>query len=142
MTSNNPAMLFASVFCAMTGLLHLACLWFGAPLFRWMGAGEHVVRMAESGHRHPYVMAVFVGLALLIYAVLCASLAGAMRPLPYAEWLVAALAVVLAMRGLFFPFLKPYFVGNSELFWWISSALCLFMSATMIVGLMRYWKFL
>jgi vacuolar-type H+-ATPase subunit I/STV1 len=96
--------------------------------------------MAERGHTHPYIMALVVGVALLLFAGLCLSLAGVVRPIPYAQYVLASFALALSLRGLLFSFLKPYFVGNSDLFWYLSSAFCLALASLIFKGLRDVWN--
>lgn len=136
----NVALSLSAILTLIASALHFACLIFGAQLFRILGAGEVVVSMAEHGHPQPYVMAAVVGIALLVFAVLSLSLAGVVRPIPYAQYVLACFALVLSLRGLLFPFLKPYFSGNSDLFWWLSSAFCLILAALIFKGLREVWN--
>jgi hypothetical protein len=137
---SNLALFLAAMLTLVASALHFACLMFGAPLFRILGAGDAVVTMAEHGHSHPYLMALVVGVALLFFAGLSLSLAGVVRPIPYAKYVLASFAIVLTLRGLLFPFLKPYFIGNSDLFWYLSSAFCLALAALIFKGLRDVWN--
>lgn len=137
---SNLALFLAAMLTLVASALHFACLMFGAPLFRILGAGDAVVGMAERGHAHPYIMALVVGVALLLFAALSLSLAGVVRTIPYAQYGLACFAFVLTLRGLLFPFLKPYFIGNSDLFWYLSSAFCLALSALIFKGLRDVWN--
>lgn len=138
--NHNLALSLAAVLTFIASLLHFACLMFGANMFRILGAGDVVVKMAERGRPYPYVMAIVVGVALLLFAGLSYSLAGGFRAFPFAQYLLASFAIVLSLRGLLFPFLKPFFVGNSDLFWWLSSAFCICLAALIIKGLLDVWN--
>ncbi|MBC3874644.1 hypothetical protein [Undibacterium flavidum] len=130
----NIYLLFAAALSVLGALLHFACLVFGAPLFRLLGAGEVVVKMLERGHSQPKVIAVLVGTALLISAAYASSAAGLIISLPWQRLILIGVTAVLFARALAFPFLKPLFVGNSDLFWWISSGLCFVFASLIAIG--------
>ncbi|TXI90816.1 MAG: hypothetical protein E6Q34_08340 [Burkholderiaceae bacterium] len=133
------SLLIGAIFCSLAALLHFACVFVGAPLFRVLGAGDMVVKLAEQGHPHPYIMAGLVGAALSFFAYLCAALAGASVQIPLAKWMLFIFAFVLLLRAVCFPWLKPYFSGNSDMFWWLSSAICLTMALVIAGGLWQVW---
>ncbi len=124
----------------IAALLHYACIIWGAPLFRLLGAGEAVVAMLNRGHTQPLLMAVIVGTALLICSAYALSAAGLIMALPLRRVLLLGLITVLIVRGLAFPWLKLFFVGNSDVFWWTSSAICLMLAALHAIGLSQVWS--
>lgn len=130
----------AAAMTFVAALLHFACLIWGAPLFRLLGAGEAVVAMLSRGHTQPLLMAAIVGSALLLCSAYALSAAGLIMALPLRRLVLLGLIIVLLARGLVFPWLKPYFVGNSDLFWWISSAICLLLAAVHAIGLRQVWS--
>jgi len=101
-------------FCA--ALLHFVCVFWGANGFRLLGAGKSIVQMAERGHWYPNFTAITVGLILTVCSM------------------YAFFAAVFLIRGFAFPWLKSKFVGNSDLFWYVSSAFCLILGALYATG--------
>jgi len=141
MTSSvNPYLLIGAALSLIAALLHFACIIWGAPLFRLLGAGDAVVAMLKRGNTQPLIMAAIVGVVLLICSVYALSAAGLIVNLPLRRLVLLGLICVLVMRGLAFPWLKPFFVGNSDMFWWISSAICLLLAAVHAIGLSQVWS--
>ena len=55
--------------------------------------------------------------------------------LPFSKPILSIFAAILLIRGFAFPILKSKFVGNSDLFWYISSAFCLLLGGLYAVGI-------
>jgi hypothetical protein len=141
MTSSvNPYLLIGATLTLIAALLHFACIIWGAPLFRLLGAGDAVVAMLNRGNTQPLIMAAIVGVVLLICSAYALSAAGLIVNLPLRRLVLLGLICVLVMRGLAFPWLKPFFAGNSDLFWWISSVICLTLAAGHAIGLNQVWS--
>jgi len=138
--SINIYLLFAAAGTFFAALLHFACIIWGAPLFRLLGAGDAVIAMLNRGHTQPLIMAAIVGIALLICSAYALSAAGLIMDLPLRRLILLGLIIVFIARGLAFPWLKPFFVGNSDMFWWISSAICLLLAAVHAIGLSQVWS--
>ncbi|MFZ6816695.1 hypothetical protein [Undibacterium sp. Ji22W] len=136
----NIYLLLAAGFSVLAALLHFACLLFGAPLFRLLGAGDVAVKMLERGHSQPLLIAAAVGTALLISAAYASSAAGLIMSLPCQRLVLIAVTVVLFVRALSFPVLKPLILGNSDLFWWISSGVCFVFASLHAIGLAQVWS--
>ena len=45
----NVFLIVAGTLSAIAAILHLACIYFGAPWYRLLGAGEHMAELAEQG---------------------------------------------------------------------------------------------
>ncbi|MFZ6801568.1 hypothetical protein [Undibacterium sp. Di24W] len=138
--SSNIYLIVGAVFSTIAALLHFACILFGAPLYRLLGAGEVMARMAEHGHPYPHVMALIVGTALLVCAAYALSAAGVIMRLPLLPWILCGIIAVFALRGVAFPLLMPYFPGNSTVFWIISSGVCLLIGTLHFLGLRQVWS--
>ena len=119
-------------FCA--ALLHFVCVFWGANGFRFLGAGKSIVQMVERGHWYPNFTAIVVGLILTVCATYAFFAAKGLQLLPFTEIILSLVAAVFLIRGLAFPWLKSKFVGNSDLFWYISSAFCLVLGSLYAVG--------
>lgn len=124
----------------LAALLHFACILFGAPLYRILGAGDAIARMAERGHAYPHLMALLVGTALLVCAAYALSAAGVIIRLPFLPWVLCGMIAVFVLRGVTFPWLMPFFPGNSMVFWIISSGACLLIGALHLMGLRQVWS--
>lgn len=119
-------------FCA--ALLHFVCVFWGENGFRFLGAGKSIVQMVERGHWYPNFTAIAVGLILTVCATYAFFAAKGIQVLPFSKLILSLVAAVFLIRGLAFPWLKSKFVGNSDLFWYISSAFCLILGSLYAVG--------
>lgn len=118
------ALLAGAVMTAIASLAHLACIVAGAPAYRLMGAGERMARAAEAGQAFPTVAT--LGIAAVLAAWAAYGLAGArvIPELPLTRIALFAIGAVFLGRALCFPLLRSSFPENSDLFWWVSSAIC------------------
>ncbi|MCH2070977.1 hypothetical protein [Acinetobacter pittii] len=119
-------------FCA--ALLHFVCVFWGANGFRFLGAGKSIVQMVERGHWYPNFTAIAVGLILTVCAIYAFFAAKGIQVLPFTKIILSLVAAVFLMRGLAFPWLKARFSGNSDLFWYISSFICLLLGSLYAIG--------
>ncbi|HYO75504.1 MAG TPA: hypothetical protein VE010_03505, partial [Thermoanaerobaculia bacterium] len=128
-------LLAGAVFSAIAALLHVGCLLFGAPWYRFLGAGERMARMAERGHWYPAVVTTAIICILSVWALYAASGAGVIRKLPFLRIVLFAIGAVYLLRGVGAAFLVPYFPGNSVRFWLVTSAFCTVAGALHLIGL-------
>lgn len=133
MLSPTIALYLAAIFTFAAALLHFACLYWGAAGFRTLGAGESMVKKAEQGHYSPYVMAIAVGLILTLFGFYAFTAARGTL-LPLSKIVLTLITVALIGRGLAFPLIKSRFKGNSDLFWYMSSAACLILGSLYAYG--------
>ena len=119
-------------FCA--ALLHFVCVFWGANGFRFLGAGKSIVQMVERGHWYPNFTAIAVGLILTVCATYAFFAAKGIQVLPFTKLILSLVSVVFLIRGLAFPWLKARFSGNSDLFWYISSFICLLLGSLYAIG--------
>lgn len=139
-SSPNRFLMAAALADVAAALLHFGCIVFGAPWYRWLGAGEGMARLAEIGDPHPARMAAGIGGVLLIWAVYALSGAGALPRLPFVRFVLGAIATVLLVRGLAFVALMDRFPGNSLTFWIASSAICVALGMLHAIGLRQRWR--
>ncbi len=124
---------------AQAALLHLACLWGGAPMFRLMGAGERMAQSYEAGHWYPRVVTLAIAGVLSVWSLYAFAGAGLIRKLPLQRSALCAITGVYIVRGIAFVPLMAYFPGNSVAFWVISSSICLLIGGVHGVGLRQSW---
>ena len=124
---------------AVAALLHLACIAAGAPLYRLLGAGEGIARMAEAGHWYQTAMALAIAAVLSVFCLYALSGAGVIRGLPLLRTVLCGITAVYLVRGLGFVALMPYFPGNSLAFWLVTSTICVAIGGLHLVGLWRQW---
>ncbi|MGO1073670.1 hypothetical protein [Lysobacter sp. CA199] len=138
-TIANPFLLAGAALSAMAALAHLGCIVFGASWYRAMGAGEQMARLAAAGHWYPTVVTLVVAALLSTWSLYALSGAGAIGRLPLLRLALCLITGVYLLRAFAFVALKPYFPGNSDTFWWLSSAICLLLGLVHLIGLRQVW---
>lgn len=126
----------------VAAVLHFACIAFGAPWYRFLGAGEGMARLAELGDPRPDRMAAGIGAILLLWAVYALSGAGVFPRLPLVRLGLVLIAAVLLARGTLFFALMSRFPGNSLTFWLVTSAICVALGLLHAVGVRQQWSVL
>ncbi len=128
-------LLIAALLTALAALAHLGCIVFGAPWYRFMGAGERMARMAEAGSPRPALITAVITLVLLVWTMYALSGAGWLAPLPFLQpvlWTVSALLMLRALGGFVLAAVAPG--ANGWRFWIWSSALCLLLAISYTLG--------
>lgn len=133
-------LLWGAGLSSVAALLHLGCIVFGAPWYRFFGAGEQMARLAEAGDPLPTLVTALISLVLLVWAVYAVSGAGLIRRLPLLRLVLLLIAGVYLLRGLMFPFMMSALPENSLLFWLLSSAICLLFGVVYALGLWHAWS--
>jgi hypothetical protein len=129
----------ASALSALAALLHLACIYFGAPWYRAMGAGEQMAQLAESGSFRPTFVTLFIASVLVVWSLYALSGAGVIRRLPLLRAGLIAISAVYLVRGLAFVPFARLVPGRSWDFWLWSSAICTVFGVVHAVGLWQSW---
>lgn len=137
--SPNAFLMMGAASSAMAALLHVGCIIFGAPWYRFFGAGERMARMATNGHWYPTVVTLFITAVLTLWSFYALSGAGVIRRLPLVRVALCAITAIYLLRAVAFLPFRRYFPGNSESFWWWSSAICLVFGIVHLVGLLQVW---
>ena len=124
---------------AQAALLHLGCILFGAPWYRFFGAGERMARMAAAGHWYPTVVTSGIVAVLTCWSLYALSGAGVVRRLPLVRPALCVITGVYMLRAVAFAPFHSYFPGNSAAFWLWSSAVCFVIGLVHLVGLWQAW---
>ncbi|HEX9983993.1 MAG TPA: hypothetical protein VGF69_12065 [Thermoanaerobaculia bacterium] len=128
-----------AIFSAVAALLHVGCIVFGAPWYRFMGAGERMARMAERGHWYPTVVTTAIVCVLSIWSVYAMSGAGVIGRLPFLHAVLLGIGAVYLLRGVAAFALVPFFPGNSLRFWIVTSVVSAVAGAVHLLGLKEIW---
>jgi hypothetical protein len=115
----------AAVLDMAAAIAHFACIFWGAPGLRLLGAGERIADLAEAGHWYPPLISAAIGSLLSLLAAYALSGAGLLDPLPGLRLVLTLAGAVFLARAAAAPWLRPLFQGNSARFWLVSSAICL-----------------
>lgn len=121
----NIPLLLAGLATGVGSLAHILCVVIGADAYRLMGAGEQMAMLAEQGHWWPPTITLVIASILAIWSAYALMPMWRSKALPLTQLVLWLVAVVLIARGSLFFIIKPYFPGNSDMFWWGTSALCL-----------------
>ena len=127
---------------AAAALAHLACIVWGAPAYRLMGAGEKMARAAEAGKIQPTLVTLVISGVLLLWAAYALGGAGVIDLLPLSRLALPAICVVYLGRAVAFPLLRAAFPENSRNFWMVSSGICLFIGLVHLYGVLSVWHVL
>ncbi len=136
----NTFLILAAMLSATAAMLHLACIYFGAPLFRFLGT-EEMAKMVEAGNdRQPILVCIVLGLIFFIWAAYALSGAGVIRKLPLLRTVLCGVTFAYLARGLAFPLISSHFPENSMTFWYISSSIVLTIGIIHLMGLKQIWN--
>ena len=136
----NKPLIAAAILCALASLAHFGCIVFGADWYRFFGAGEQMARMAEQGLWYPTILTAVLVAVLASWSLYALSAAGVIRRLPFIRMILCLISVVFILRGIGFVALMPMFPENSTTFWYVSSAICLFIGMCFAVGTYQQWN--
>ncbi|WOB06107.1 hypothetical protein [Piscinibacter gummiphilus] len=138
----SQALIAGAALSAAAALAHLACIVLGAPAYRVMGAGERIARAVEARKLQPALVTLTIAVMLFGWSAYALSGAGVIGALPLTKLALVLISGIYLGRALAFPLLKPMFAGNSDTFWWVSSALCGAMGALHAFGTLAQWHVL
>lgn len=139
-TPRNHLLILGAALSTIAALLHLACIYFGAPWYRAMGAGEEIARMAEAGSLYPAIVTLFIAAVLLVWSLYALSGAGVIRRLPLLRTILVAITAVYLLRGLAIIPMMVTMPGRSLAFWLWSSAICALFGIVHAAGLRKAWR--
>jgi hypothetical protein len=124
---------------AAAAALHVGCIVFGAPWYRFFGAGERMAHMAAAGHWYPTLVTSGITAVLLVWSLYALSGAGAVVRLPYVRGVLCVVTGVYLLRGVAGIPLMFMPTGRSAAFWLWSSSVCLALGALHGLGLRQAW---
>jgi hypothetical protein len=140
--THSKFLIAGAVMSAVAALAHLGCIAFGAPWYRFFGAGEQMAQMALRGHWYPTVMALAIASVLFVWSLYALSGAGVIHRLPFVRLVLGAITGVYLLRGIAFLPMLAYFPGRSTAFWFWSSGICFAIGLVHLVGLRQVWAYL
>ena len=135
----NTFLTIGAALSALAALLHVGCILFGAPGYRFFGAGEQMARMAAAGRWYPTVLTSFIVAILSGWSLYALSGAGVIRRLPLVRPALCVITSIYLLRAVAFAPFHKYFPGNSTAFWLWSSAICFVIGLVHLVGLWQAW---
>ena len=139
----NPLLISAAMLNAIAALLHVGCIIFGAPWYRFFGAGEQMAQLAAAGSWRPTFITSGIVLVLAIWSLYAFSGAGLIPRLPFVRQALCVIAGIYLLRGVAgFAFASLAPGSNGPVFWWWSSAICLSIGAVHFAGTWQAWPHL
>jgi hypothetical protein len=121
-------------------MAHLACIVVGAPAYRFMGAGEKMVRAVEAGKLKPAFITLGIAGVLFIWAAYAFAGAGVIDRLPLLKLALPVICAAYLGRAIAYPLLKRAFPENSQTFWLVSSGACLGIGLVHVYGITMQWS--
>ncbi|BBN81762.1 hypothetical protein PA25_17470 [Pseudoalteromonas sp. A25] len=129
----------AGVGTGIAAIMHLVCIYWGPNGYRFFGAGEHFAKLAEQGSYTPTFVTLGITAVLSTWATMALYAAKATAIIPMTRYLLLAVTGVFLLRGILGLILIFNPQGRSELFWLISSAICLVLGICYAIGLKQQW---
>lgn len=135
----NKYLVIGGSLSAFAALLHLGCIYFGAPWYRFFGAGEEMAILAEQGSIQPTIVTSVIFIILTTWSAYAFSAAGLIKKLPLIRLALILITFIYLARGIagFFLIYQP--MGRSAEFWLWSSTICLTIGLTHLFGLRQQW---
>jgi hypothetical protein len=136
----SQALAVGALLSAAAAVAHLACIFIGAPAYRFMGAGERMARAVEARKLRPTLVTLAVFLVLLVWSAYALSGAGLIATLPFTKVALVIICAAYLARAVAFPLLKPVFPENSNTFWLVSSVICGLFGLVHLYGTLFLWQ--
>jgi hypothetical protein len=130
----------AGCLSAVAALMHIGCIVFGGPWYRFFGAGEQMAVMAEQGLMKPTIITSFIVVMLSIWSLYAFSAAAMIGRLPFIRLALIVITGIYLMRGIAGFYFVSSPLGRSPEFWVWSSVICLCVGLLHLIGLIQQWS--
>ena len=97
----NKLLVFGGILSGLIALLHLLIIIGGSDWYRFFGAGEGMAQLAENGSTYPTLITASLVVILTLWALYAFSGAGIINKLPLLKPVLAAIAMIYLLRGIF-----------------------------------------
>ena len=124
---------------AIAAMAHVGCVVFGAPWYRFFGAGEKMARLAEKGSSAPARITSGIVLVLAIWSYCALAGAGLVPRPPLLRVALCAITAIYLLRASMAVLMMRTMPGRSTAFWFWSSAICLTLGALHLIGTRQAW---
>jgi len=129
----------------IVGLLHIVIVYYGAPAYRFFGAGEEMAVMSEKGSMLPAVVTLIIALVFILWGLYAFSGVGLIRRLPKLRLGLVIIGSIYTLRGVLIFFqifeitvLNESLVINDLVF----SIVSLFIGIVYLAGMRIGWQML
>ncbi len=82
-------------------ILHFVIIFYGAPGYRYFGAGEKMASMAENGSFFPGFVTLGITIVFTVFGLYAFSGAEVLSPLPFLRTALFGIGTIYTLRGLF-----------------------------------------
>ena len=130
----NRWLIAAGVLDGVAALLHIGCIFGGPAWYRFFGAGDAMVVMAERGMMKPTLITLAIAAILAIWAVFAFSGADLLPRLPLLRPALIAITAILLARAAALPLPFRVMPDRSPNFLWTSSAIVLAIGIVHAIG--------
>ena len=139
---------FSGAITFIGGLIHIAMIFGGPAWYRFFGAPESIVQMADTTSLYPVFVCVFIAAVLFIWSAYAFSGAGLIPRLPFLRIILTTISIALIIRGIsFIPLMlisPEIFEGitscqSVNAFLIITSAICLVTGLAYGIGIKKTW---
>lgn len=136
----NKFLIAGSLASGLAALLHVGCIVYGAPWYRFFGAGEKMAQLADVGSKRPSIITSFIVATLAGWSIYALSGAGVITPLPLLRSALVSITAIYILRA--FAGIPAAFIDHerSNEFWLWSSLVCLTIGSIHLVGLIQIWS--
>lgn len=136
-----PMLMLCGMLSAAAALAHVGCIVFGAPWYRFFGAGERMALMAEAGNPMAAIITSAITAVLAVWAAYAFSAAGLLPRMPWTRLALCAITGIYLLRGIagIVVVLLAVKTEQGTSFWWWSSGICLAFGGVHALGLSRVW---
>ncbi|WP_066806909.1 hypothetical protein [Sphingomonas asaccharolytica] len=131
----NRWLVAAGILDGVAALLHFGCILGGPAWYRFFGAGDAMVTMAERGMARPTLITLAIAAILPIWGAYAFSGAGLLPRLPLLRPALVAIAAIFLARAAALPLLFRVMPDRSSAFLWTSSAIVLAIGVVQAIGL-------
>lgn len=105
-------LIVSAALSAVAALLHPGRIAFGAPWYRFLGAGERMAQASSAGRWYPAVVTLAIVFILLVWSLYALFGAGVIVRLPFVWFLLCAITGIYLLRGVVFLRLLRVYVAT------------------------------
>jgi hypothetical protein len=123
----------------VAAIVHLAIIFGGAKWYRFFGAGERMVRLAERGALRPTLITLAIASVLAIWAGFAFSGAGLLPRFPLLRLALVTIAIIYLARGHLLFWMLIFRPAAVNAFWIWSSSIVLVYGSAYALGAWLVW---
>lgn len=133
----------SGVCSTLVGLLHIVIIFYGAPAYRFFGAGEDMAVMSEEGSLFPAAITFVIALIFIIWGLYAFSGVGLIKKLPLLRLGLIIIGLIYTLRGVLIVYQIYEIVvlnGSLVISELVSSFVSLFIGVLYLTGIGIGWR--